>query len=808
VSRQLEHAALRGADTPVPTRLSVLLMELARAPEEELRPTWIHAPAAGAVVGRYEIVQEIGRGGFGVVYEARDQDLGRSVAFKAVKPGAHRASLREERLIQEAEAAARLSHPNIVSLFDVGRSEEGPYLVFEFLHGQSLAQRLAQGPLPVAEAVRITVEVAKAVAHAHEHGVAHRDLTPGNVFLCAEGHVKVLDFGMAHAFGRRRVEGGTPGYMAPEQEVGAPEDERTDVWALGVLLYRMLADELPFDDDEPVGRAPAVEVPGAPDLGVLVARMLERDPVKRPRDASEVLAPLAAVVRDLEQAPQTGGSARTRKRRPRSARTVAAIAVAAALGAGGVWLAGRSGGGGSRPPPPSSAASIAVLPFADLSPGKDHEFFSDGLADEIRTSLAQIEGLRVPGRTSSFFFKGTNANLSDIGKELKVGAVLEGSVRTVGSRVRVSAQVVSVADGSRVWGQTYDREVSDVFAVQSDIAHSVVDALGVNVLGVARWPVDRSTRDPDVYTQYLLGRQQSHRRTREGYRLAAAAFEKALAIDPGYAPAWAGLAVPLFYSADDQLERGAHAAQRRRALAAAEKAVSLAPDLPEALSTRGSLRALIDFDWQGAMADLERALALSPNDADSRRRYGTLLADQGRLPEAIVEVRKAVDLDPLGQSWSTLGALYLAAGELAQAQDAFRRMRQILPDAPAPMMLLARALLLEGKPRDALTALERCPAEPYRLWGAAMAQQALGNPAASTAALEALASKYANTSAILVAEIHVWRGDKDAAFTWLERAADDPGSISGQLRSNPFLRGVRDDPRYRAILRKVKLAVD
>jgi serine/threonine protein kinase len=257
-------------------------------------------------------VRELGRGGFGVVWEARDQELGRSVAFKAVRAKSQ-LGVQEERLLREAEVAARLSHPNIVTLHDLGRSECGPYLVLELLRGRSLAERLEQGPIPVGEAVRVVVEVAKAAAHAHAQGVVHRDLKPGNIFLCGDGQVKVLDFGLAHAFGRRKTAGGTPAYMAPEQRRGAPEDERTDVFALGVILYRMLANELPFPDDggktmPGTKPAPALELPEIPALGELVLRMLQNDPVMPPRDAAEVLSVLTAATGALERTPSRASS--------------------------------------------------------------------------------------------------------------------------------------------------------------------------------------------------------------------------------------------------------------------------------------------------------------------------------------------------------------------------------------------------------------------------------------------------------------------------------------------------------------------
>ncbi|HEY6003220.1 MAG TPA: serine/threonine-protein kinase, partial [Anaeromyxobacter sp.] len=296
-----------GAAQPAEPRspLTSLLAELARAPGAS---GWDLALHAGAVVGRFELLREIGRGGFGVVWEARDRELGREVAFKAVLGGGDGTDVRQERLLREAEAAARLSHPNVVTLFDVGKGEHGPYLILELLRGGTLAERLEQGPLPAREALRIGIEMAKGLAHAHAQGIVHRDVKPGNVFVCDDGQVKLLDLGMARAFGHRTIEGGTPSYMAPEQWRGAPEDERTDVFALGVVLFQMLARELPFPDDGGATvrgprPSPRLEVPGVPALGALVARMLAKDPVERPRDAGEVLAALLAVQEELSRTP-------------------------------------------------------------------------------------------------------------------------------------------------------------------------------------------------------------------------------------------------------------------------------------------------------------------------------------------------------------------------------------------------------------------------------------------------------------------------------------------------------------------------
>ncbi|HEX9189620.1 MAG TPA: protein kinase, partial [Vicinamibacteria bacterium] len=315
---QAEPAATPGPADVGPGSFSALLLELARAPERDAGDAWARALRPGLSVGKFELVREIGSGGFGVVWEARDRELGRRVAFKAVRAGA-RAAIREERLLREAEAAARLTHPNIVTLHDLGRSDHGPYLVLELLRGRTLEERLAQGRLSVQEAVRIGAEVVKGLAHAHGRGVVHRDLKPANVFLCDDGQVKVLDFGLAHAFGQLRQDGGTPAYMAPEQWQGAPEDERTDVFALGVLLFRMLSGELPFPDDGGKAvlgprKAPALEVPDLPALGDLVGRMLEKSAVARPRQGGDVAEALKSLLQELDRAPAGGAPVTTRPR--------------------------------------------------------------------------------------------------------------------------------------------------------------------------------------------------------------------------------------------------------------------------------------------------------------------------------------------------------------------------------------------------------------------------------------------------------------------------------------------------------------
>jgi TolB-like protein len=894
-----------------PGALTALLKEIAVAPEEAQGSAWEGVLHAGAVVGRFELVRELGHGGFGVVWEALDLELGRSVAFKAVRAGG-KTTVREERLFKEAEAAARLQHPNIVTLHDVGRAEQGPYLILELLEGRTLAERRAQGTLPLRETLRIGVKVAKGVAHAHAHGVVHRDLTPGNVFLCDDGQVKVLDFGMAQAFGQRKVDGGTRAYMAPEQARGAPEDERTDVFVLGVILHQMLSGELPFPDAEALASsspAPGLEVPEAPALGELVGRMLEKDPVKRPRDGGEVLSALTTFQRELERLPSTGSApARTRRpasglkdlfaelKRRRVIRALAGYAIvsfgvlqvveplmhglglpdwtlktfvvalatgfpaAAALAwtfdltragirrtapaaAGGespphsrgatlavllaglglvaaapgifyffVWPGGVRGAatGAGAPSAGPEGRSIAVLPFVNMSSDREQDYFADGMAEEILNALAQVEGLQVAGRTSSFSFKGKSAKIEEIGRELHVAAVLEGSVRKAGTQVRVTAQIIKVADGFHLWAQTFDRSLSDVFAVQNEIAQAVVEALKVKMLAGQGSAVkaQRPTR-PDAYTEYLLGKQLLRQGSIESIRQARRPLERAIALDPAYAPARAALAAVLGRIGGYLAETPAEVAEYARLeLAAAERAIALDPDLGDGYAARGRHRMSFDWDWPGALADLERAVALSPGDGDVRLEYAGALAAAGRLPQAIAAVRRVTEIDPLApMAWSRLAHLLHRTGDYAAARAAGERALEIAPDSVSARAIIGFALLAEGKPAEALEQFQRSPAAFFRLTGLAIAYHRLGNSRESQAALDELRAKLAGSAAYQIAEVYAARGETDQAFEWLERARVQRDAGMQFVRDNNLFTGLRSDPRFDALLRKMNLQV-
>ena len=461
-------------------------------------------------------------------------------------------------------------------------------------------------------------------------------------------------------------------------------------------------------------------------------------------------------------------------------------------------------------PPPAAAASIAVLPFADMSPNRDQEYFADGLAEELLGLLAKTPRLRVVGRTSSFAFKGKNEDLRTIGQKLNVAAVLEGSVRKSGDRLRVTAQLVNVADGFHLWSETYDRKLTDVFAVQDEVAGAVVEALKLQLLaGELPSSAEHRTANPEAYNQYLLGQHFSKRGSLEDFRLAVDAFEKAIALDPAFAAAYAGLALVRFEVAEvgsgsrAELDRGRGAARH-----AVDRALEIDPELADGYIVRGSLRRRESWDWAGAQSDFQRALTLDPGQSSAHRNLGYLLGNLGRLPEAIAAVQKATELDPLlVDAWRTLGELLVSDGRRAAARPAFERALQISPESPRARLGLGTLALIEGKPAAALAEFERIPDEAYRLTGIATAHHDLGRARESQAALEALTAKYAHSAALQIAEIYAWRGEREAAFEWLDRAYTQRDAGMPLLKMEPLLGKLRDDPRYTALLRRMNLPV-
>ena len=776
----------------------------------------------------YRIERVIGQGGMATVYLAVQESLGRQVALKVLLPQLARDPVATERFLREARFAAQLHHPNIVAIHDVGTHDGAPYMSMGYEPGGTLSGSTEARSDPDF-ALRVLRDIAAALEYAHARGVVHRDVKPENILRRDDGHWVLSDFGIAHAVSAQTGltgEGtsvGTPHYMSPEQLRGEKVDGRADIYSLGVVMYQMLTGQLPYQGTDgwaigmqhlqaPIPRLPTELARFQP----LLDAMLAKDLAERPQDASELITRInglfsgRTVVVPSDSRTDLGQQRRRhlewkvvlpigliviaslmfvqeRLRHRRAAQAEATVAAAAA-----------------RPAPPRvQPASIAVLPFVDLSETKDQEYFSDGLSEELISRLAQVPGLQVAGRTSAFSFKGRNQDMREIGRQLAVAHLLEGSVRKAGDRVRITVQLVKASDGFHLWSQSYDRELTDVYAVQEEIAAAVAEALKLKLLATPAG-ASHAVR-PAAYVAYLRARQLRGGGP-QGAQEAMASLEEAVRIDPAFAAAWAQLAVTASWAADNAEGPAEMAEWQRKALAAADKAVELDPGLADGYWARGNLRASVTWDWDGAKADFDKALALNPGDARILQGYGSLLASLGQLPAAITTMRKAADAEPLLFSvWQALGYFQEGDGQLGAAQRSQQRALELKPKFPFVHFRLGTLALQRRQPREAAAAFEASGYEPLQLLGRALAEHQLRHGAESEMALRALIQGYGHNAAYQVAQAYAWRGQRDEAFQWLDRAFTQRDGGLAELKYDPLLRDLRGDPRWAALLNRMGL---
>ena len=547
-------------------------------------------------------------------------------------------------------------------------------------------------------------------------------------------------------------------------------------------------------------RLPAGETP--PAFVERVARLLAPQP---PQARAEIAAAAAA-------APATAGRPRQpapgrASRRP-TPRIPLLIAAAAILGVGYFALDKFVLSKHSAASLPSAAAttaipeqSIAVLPFVNMSSDKEQDYFSDGLTEQMIDLLGQVPDLRVPARTSSFYFKGKNETIAAMAQQLKVAHVLEGSVRKAGKRLRITAQLIRADNGYHLWSQTYDRANKDIFAVQDEIAQAVVSALKVKLVAGAQVASSRGTTNIEAYNQYLLGRQLYRRGNLEGFRHAVEAYRKAISLDPNYAAAYAGLALVEAWVAG----YAGDTVGMERAGNDVNKAIALAPDDAIGYAVRSVIRSWL-WEWAGAQVDIEKALSLDPRSSEVQTSYASLLLILGRLPEAIAAQKKATELDPLSSNaWWWLGWQYMTTGNYAAADVALGRAIDLEPTATYALELLTGLRLLQGKAQEALEVSRKLNFAAHQLPVIAMAEHSLGHVKASQQALDEMIAKHAQDSAYQIAEVYAWRGEKEKAFEWLERAYKQRDAGLSQIKGEPMLKSLHADPRFNALLRKMKL---
>jgi len=772
------------------------------------------APAApaelqAALADRYVIERELGSGGMATVYLARDLKHRRFVALKVLSP-ALAASLGADRFLREIELAARLQHPHIVTVFDSGDAGGILWYTMPYVEGETLRARLErERQLPLDVALRIAVEAARALEFAHQHGVLHRDVKPENLLLTTDGSTMVADFGIARPWaetGGLTQSGmvvGTPAYMSPEQAAGERAlDARTDVYALGSVLYEMLAGEMPYTGANPQVllakrlSEPAPSLRTTRDIPVAIERTVARALARAPADRYATAAEFARALQSVD-APSRPIM---RRRWPAAAALVlVALGVAAAI---------RFRAGASSTATPASAA---VLPFADLSEGKDQEYFSDGLTDELITALSRVEGIRVAARTSSFQFKGRQIDVSEIGRQLHVGAVLEGSVRKSGDRVRITAQLVSTRDGYQLWSDAYDRELKDVFGVQEDIARSIITALQVKLGARSNRALRaRPTGDLQAYDLYLKGRFAWNQRTATGMAQAVRFLEQAVARDSGFALAWAALA-------DAYVLAIPYAGAPRdidwpKARAAVARSLALDSTVGEAHTALAYGTMIYDWDWPAAEADFRRAIAVDPAYPTGHQWYGDFLWSQGRLHEAQDQMREALRLDPLSLVISSeVGATYYLMRQYDSAETQVRATLQLDPNYAHGLYILGMVYLQQHRYREAVAALERAlelGGFQEDLGGAmAYAYAAAGDRAAATRYTAELERRLtaAQTGPFALALAFTGQGDLTRAFAQLDRAITVRDIFLPEDFFDPQLDPLRADPRFAAIEKRMRI---
>jgi eukaryotic-like serine/threonine-protein kinase len=789
-------------------------------------------------VSHYRIIEKVGEGGMGVVYRAHDDRLNRDVALKFLPAELNNDENARARLISEARTASALNHPNICTIHDVGEADGKRYIVMEFVNGRSLAEQIPEDGLPTESVIRYGEQIADAMAHAHEHGIIHRDLKTSNIMVIAGGRVKVLDFGLAkhmtpdeitlktQSISTLTSEGameGTLHYMAPELFRADPADARSDIWALGVVLYEMANGGRPFRGRTSYELSSAILHNLPPALGEkvplglrsVIEHCLAKDPAQRYQRASEVRAvldalrtnssviPASGIERPAAQPPAGIRSPGLRRALLVSAAVLALLAVTAL-----VWRLVEVKWRGSPGAGAAPIQSLAVLPLENLTGDPKQDYFADGMCDALITELSQIKKLRVISRTSVMQYRNKQKSPAEIAQELGVDALVEGSVLRADDRVRISAELVQPQTGQNLWAHSYERTVTDILALQSDVARDIVTQIQMQLTLPEQERLAKTrTVVPAAYDAYLQGNYQASKRTGEAVTQAVADYRRAIQLDPTYAPSYSGLAGALALMADYKDVPPSQVLPE--AEAAAAKALQLDDSLGPAYAVRGFIR-FYRLEWTGLLEDFERAIQLNPGDANSHHWYALALADAGRNEEAISEITLAQKLDPrsliinANVSW----VLYLARKNdeaIAAAQKAIA----LDPSFSVAHGYLGQAYLEKQENEKAVQEF----------------QQALKLSGGSTSFKAELADAYAvagrksEAEAILrellqmsgrqfvqpdaIALVYVGLDNKDAAFQWLDKAYAERSVRLNNVAVYPRFAPLRSDPRFAALLERI-----
>jgi serine/threonine-protein kinase len=782
----------------------------------------------GQTLGHYRIIEKVGSGGMGVVYRAHDDQLERDVALKVLPSGTLSDNSSRKQFHKEALALAKLSHPNIETIYEFDTQDGIDFLVMEYVPGKTLADRLVSGALPEKEVVALGMQIAAAIEEAHNRGIVHRDLKPKNIAITERGQAKVLDFGLAKLLPQvneltsdtlsdTQAGAGTLPYMPPEQLQGEPVDARADIYTIGAVLYEMATNRRAFPQELPSRVIDAIlhdpPVPPralnsriSPELERIILKCLDKDPARRFQSAKELLVDLRRL--------GTTSTAHTTPAPPsppvRKRAGLTAAYTATGLLALAVLLTGLNvGGWRDRLMGRARLAqirSLAVLPLENRSHDPEQDYFADGMTDELITELAKLNAVRVISRTSVMRYKNTDKSLPEIARSLNVDAVVEGSVQRVGDRVKINARLLQASD-QELWARTYERDLSDVLGLQHEVAEAIAGSIEAT-LKSPEGPQKLRSVDPVAHEAYLKGLFYWNKRSPEGLKRALQYFQEAIEKDPNYAAAYAGLSYT--YAFAPELGLSSEVAKEKQK-AAALKAVELDDSIPEAhTSLAGALQN--EWDWGGAESQYKRTIELNPNYATARHWYSIYLSVVGRHEEAIAEARRALELDPLSLIiQANYGGRYLRAG---RNHEAIQECQKAL-DMDATFVVAHRCVgfadLQMGRAPEAVaefqTAVRLSGGDPESVsaLGYAFAITGKRSEAAEIARRLQRSSEGAYLPTYYIAIVDSGLGKKDEAFAWLERAFRNRSAELPEAKTEPMFLNLREDPRFHDLLRRMGL---
>jgi serine/threonine protein kinase/Tfp pilus assembly protein PilF len=773
----------------------------------------------GQIISHYKIIEKLGEGGMGVVYKAHDNKLDRYVALKFLPTNLTASSEDVQRFELEAKAISALNHPNIATIHDVDEFNGQKYLVLEYISGGTLKSKLKQlksedKEFSISEVVNYGIQLAEGLAHAHRHQIIHRDVKTDNMMLTEDSKVKLTDFGLAKLRGGTQLTKtgstlGTAAYMSPEQIRGEDVDHRTDIFSFGVVLYELVTSHLPFKGEFEAALSYSIlnesptpikslrqNVPQA--FEQIINHCLEKDKTKRFQSLEEISVELRKVQQEL--------SARVTVVSKYSKLTLIVASIIVVLAFVGIYLFYPA-----SVPTSANSKTIAVLPFSNISGDQEDEYFTEGVMEDILTQLSKIADLNVISRTTMIQYKNTKKSLKEIGKELNAGVILEGSVRHSGNRTRITSQLIDAETDKHIWAETYDRDMKDVFAVQSDVAKEIAYALKAKFSMAEKIRIEKEqTENTEAYQLYLKGRFFWNKRRAEDLQTAIGYFNQAIEKDPGYALAYAGLASTYVLLPERSGLPSKEAYLKAKAWA--NKALELDGTLAEAYAVLGLIKATYDWDWSGAEREYKKAIELNPSYATTHHWYNLLLRDLDRIEEALAEIKRAEELDPLSLIISVnVGLTYRQMRQYDKAIEQLKKVQVLDPNYSGGYFYLGMIYAAQGQFDQAIVEIQKDSVltEKYPLDISCLGH-VYGRAGKRKEALRMIdklveISKHGVSTSDAMAFVYFGLDEKDKAFQWLEKAYDERSAGLRYFISEPLLDEIQSDSRFITLLRKMGL---